>query len=88
MSVLTVARTTLLRASRRPSTYAIGALAFLPALVGALSGWAGHGVLASGGPIALRFVGPLMIPALVAAPVGEQFENLSLIHISEPTRPY
>ncbi len=86
MSVLTVARTTLLRASRRPSTYAIGALAFLPALVGALSGWAGHGVLASGGPIALRFVGPLMIPALVAAPVGEQFENRTVVYWF--TRPF
>jgi hypothetical protein len=80
MSALTVARTTLLRASRRPSTWAIGALAFLPALAGALSGWAGHGVLTVGGPLALRFVGPLMIPALVAAPVGEQFENRTVVY--------
>jgi hypothetical protein len=86
MSVLTVARTTLLRASRRPSTYAIGALAFLPAIAGGLSGWAGHGVLAAGGPIALRFVGPLMIPALVAAPVGEQFENRTVVYWF--TRPF
>lgn len=86
MSALTVARTTLLRASRRPSTWAIGALAFLPALAGALSGWAGHGVLPTGGPLALRFVGPLMIPALVAAPVGEQFENRSVVYWF--TRPF
>lgn len=85
MSLLTVARTTLLRASRRPSTWVIGAVAFLPALVGALSGWAGRGVLPSGGPLAL-LVGPLLIPALVAAPVGEQFEQRTVVYWF--TRPF
>lgn len=86
MSALTVARTTLLRASRRPSTWAIAALSFLPALVGALSAWAGHGVLTVGAPVALRLVGPLMVPALVAAPVGEQFDNRTVVYWF--TRPF
>lgn len=86
MSALTVARTTLLRASRRPSTYVISALAFAPALFGALFGARGQGALDSGGPLALRLVAPIMVAALVASPVGEAFENRTVVYWF--TRPF
>lgn len=86
MSALVVARTTLLRASRRPSTYAIAALAFLPAAVGALAGATGSSALSVGGPVALQLVAPLMVAAMVAGPVGESFENRTVVYWF--TRPF
>ncbi len=86
MSALVVARTTLLRATRRPSTWVICSLAFLPAMVGAASGLTGHGVLDAGGPVALGLVAPLLVPALVAAPTGEQFESRTVVYWF--TRPF
>ncbi len=86
MSALTVARTTLLRASRRPSTYVISALAFAPAAFGALFGARGQGALDAGGPLALRLVAPIMVAALVASPVGESFENRTVVYWF--TRPF
>ena len=86
MSALTVARTVLLRASRRPSTYVISALAFVPALFGAILGSQGHGALAGGGPLTLRLVAPLMVAAMVAGPVGESFENRTVVYWF--TRPF
>jgi ABC-type transport system involved in multi-copper enzyme maturation permease subunit len=86
VSALTVARTTLLRASRRPSTYVIAGLSFLPAAVGALLGARGHGALEAGAPLALRLVAPLMVAAMVAGPVGESFENRTVVYWF--TRPF
>jgi ABC-type transport system involved in multi-copper enzyme maturation permease subunit len=86
MSAFTVARTTLLRASRRPSTYAIAALSFLPPLVGALAGATGHSAIETGGPVAIGLVAPLMVPALVAGSVGEGFENRTVVYWF--TRPF
>jgi ABC-type transport system involved in multi-copper enzyme maturation permease subunit len=86
MSAWTVARTTLLRASRRPSTYAIGALAFFPAVVGALSGYSGNGALAAGGPVAIGLVAPLLVAAMVAGPVGESYEQRTVVYWF--TRPF
>ncbi len=86
MSALTVARTTLLRASRRPSTYAIAGLSFLPAAAGALAGATDHGALAVGGPVAVGLVAPLMVTAMVAGPVGESFENRTVVYWF--TRPF
>ncbi len=86
MSTLTVARTTLLRATRRPSTWALAALAFFPAAFGAAFGAQGYGALTTGGPLALRLVAPLMTAAMVAGPVGESFENRTVVYWF--TRPF
>lgn len=86
MSALTVARTTMLRAARRPSTWVIAGLSFAPALFGAVLGSRGHGALDAGGPLALRLVAPLMVSAMVAGPVGESFENRTVVYWF--TRPF
>lgn len=86
MSALTVARTTVLRAARRPSTWVIAGLSFVPAAFGALFGARGQGALAAGGPLALRLVAPLMVAAMVAGPVGESFENRTVVYWF--TRPF
>ncbi len=86
MSALTVARTTVLRAARRPSTWVIAALSFAPAAFGALFGSRGHGALEAGGPLALRLVAPIMVAAMVAGPVGESFESRTVVYWF--TRPF
>lgn len=81
MSAMTVvARTSLLRAARRPSTWGLGAMAFLPALLGAGLGAAGHGALSVAGPIAIWVVAPLLAVALVAGTVGESFERRTMVY--------
>lgn len=81
MSAMTVvARTSLLRASRRPSTWGLGAMAFLPALLGASMGAAGEGALPVAGPVAIWVVSPLLAVALVAGTVGEGFERRTMVY--------
>lgn len=75
-----VARTSLLRAARRPSTWGTGALAFLPALLGGALGASGYGALRVAGPIALWVVAPLLAVSLVAGTVGEAFERRTMVY--------
>jgi ABC-type transport system involved in multi-copper enzyme maturation permease subunit len=80
MAVMTVARVVALRAVRRPSTWALGALTFLPALVGLVMGLQGLGVASTVGPLALTVLGPLLVIALVASPVGEGYEQRTVVY--------
>ncbi len=80
MAVMTVARVVALRAVRRPSTWALGALTFLPALVGLVTGLNGLGVARTVGPMALTVLGPLLVIALVASPVGEGYEQRTVVY--------
>ncbi len=79
-TMATVARTSLLRATRRHSTYVVSALALAPALLGALLGAQGHGATATAGPIAIRLIAPLLVVSLVAGPVGEAFESRTMVY--------
>lgn len=78
--VVVVARTSLLRASRRPSTWALAALAFLPALVGAALGASGYGALGASAPLAAWVIAPLLVVSLVAGVVGESFERRTMVY--------
>jgi len=79
-AVAVVARTSLLRAARRPSTWGTGAMAFLPALLGAAMGASGYGALGVAGPIAVWVVAPLLAVSLVAGAVGESFERRTMVY--------
>ncbi len=85
-AVSVIARTTLLRASRRSSTYVVSILGFLPAAIGALTGALGYGATDTGGPLAVRVVAPLLVASLVAGTVGESFENRTVVYYF--TRPF
>ena len=53
-AVLAVAKVSLLRAVRRPSTWWLSALAFVPALLGGWMGALGHGAMSVGAPLLIE----------------------------------
>lgn len=75
-----VARTSLLRASRRPSTWGLAGAAFLPALLGGALGAAGYGALGVAAPLAAWVFAPLLAVSLVAGVVGESFERRTVVY--------
>lgn len=77
-AVTTVARVAVLRAIRRSSTWTWSALAFAPALVGALLGARGHDALADAGPLLLALVGPMLVISAVASPLGDSFAQRTI----------
>jgi hypothetical protein len=79
-AIAVVARTSLLRASRRPSTWALGAVAFAPAVLGAAMGAAGYGALSVAAPLAAWIAAPLLAVALVAGTLGESFERRTMVY--------
>lgn len=79
-AVMTVARMTLARAARRPSTYALAGLAMVPVLLSAVLAKAGYGATSTAGPLAIRVVAPLLVVSLVASPVGESIEARTWVY--------
>lgn len=79
-AISVVARTSLLRASRRPSTWGLAAVAFVPALIGGALGAAGYGALGAAAPLASWVAAPLLAISLVAGVVGESFERRTMVY--------
>ena len=78
--LVSVARVALARAARRGGTWGLLALALLPPVLGTVLGALGHGATVTALPIAIRLVAPLLVAALVAGPVGEQFERRTVLY--------
>ncbi len=74
-AVLAVAKVSLLRAVRRPSTWWLSALAFVPALLGGWMGALGHGAMSVGAPLLIDVAAPLLAVPWVAGALGEVFER-------------
>lgn len=79
-AISVIARTSLLRASRRPSTWGLAGVAFLPAVVGAVLGASGYGALSAAAPLAAWVAAPLLAVSLVAGVVGESFERRTMVY--------
>lgn len=75
-----VSRTTLVRASRRASTYVIAGLGLLPPALAALMGALGEDATRVAAPLAIRLIAPLVVVALVASAVGESYENRTAVY--------
>ncbi|MBI5513195.1 MAG: ABC transporter permease [Deltaproteobacteria bacterium] len=79
-TVQVMAGVTLSRAARRVSTYTMLGLSLLPAVLCGALGYADLGGIAVAGPLALRVLGPLLVAALVAGPVGEALEHRTVVY--------
>lgn len=79
-AALSIARTSVLRAVRRPSSWWLSALAFLPALLGGWLGATGHGALPLGAPLLIGIAAPLLVVPWVAGVLGEAFERRTVVY--------
>lgn len=79
-TVLTVAKMTLARAARRPSTYALAGLAMVPVLLAGVMAKAGYNAMGTAGPLTIRVIAPLLVVSLVASPVGESIEARTWVY--------
>lgn len=80
MSALTVAHTVVLRAVRRPSTWGLAALTFVPTLLAAFAGASGGVASSAGGPLAIMVIAPLFIVALVSSTVGDGYSQRTVVY--------
>ncbi len=79
-AALSIARVSILRAVRRPSSWWLSALAFLPALLGAWLGYKGYGALAVPAPLLAYVAAPLLVVPWVAGVLGEAFERRTVVY--------
>jgi ABC-type transport system involved in multi-copper enzyme maturation permease subunit len=79
-AALSIARVSILRATRRPSSWWLSALAFAPAVLGAALGAAGYGALAVPAPLLVSVAAPLLVIPWVAGVLGEAFERRTVIY--------
>jgi len=79
-AALSIARASVLRAVRRPSSWWLSALAFLPALLGGWLGATGHDALSLGGPLLIGVAAPLLVVPWVAGVLGEAFERRTVVY--------
>lgn len=79
-AALSIARASVLRAARRPSSWWLSALAFLPALLGAWLGAAGYDALSVPAPLLVYVAAPLLVVPWVAGVLGEAFERRTVIY--------
>lgn len=79
-AALSIARVSILRAVRRPSSWWLSALAFLPAALGRLA--RGHGLRRALGPAPLLVyvAAPLLVVPWAAGVLGEAFERRTVIY--------
>ncbi len=79
-AALSIARVSVLRAIRRPSSWWLSALAFLPALLGGWLGATGRDALSLGGPLLIGVAAPLLVVPWVAGVLGEAFERRTVVY--------
>ncbi len=79
-AALSIARVSVLRAVRRPSSWWLSALAFLPALLGGWLGSTGHDALSLGAPLLIGVAAPLLVVPWVAGVLGEAFERRTVVY--------
>jgi hypothetical protein len=79
-AALAIARVSVLRAVRRPSSWWLSALAFLPAALGAWLGASGYDALSVPAPLLVYVVAPLLVVPWVAGVLGEAFERRTVIY--------
>jgi hypothetical protein len=79
-AALSIARVSVLRAARRPSSWWLSALAFLPAALGAWLGAKGYGALAVPAPLLVYVAAPLLVVPWVAGVLGEAFERRTVVY--------
>ena len=79
-AALSIARVSILRAVRRPSSWWLSALAFLPAALGAWLGASGYDALSVPAPLLVYVAAPLLVIPWVAGVLGEAFERRTVIY--------
>ncbi|MDB4929463.1 MAG: hypothetical protein JWM10_1947 [Myxococcaceae bacterium] len=79
-AALSIARVSVLRALRRPSSWWLSALAFLPAALGAWLGASGYDALSVPAPLLVYVAAPLLVVPWVAGVLGEAFERRTVIY--------
>lgn len=79
-AVASIARASVLRAVRRPSTWWLSALAFLPAALGGWLGATGHDALNPAAPLLVGVIAPLLVVPWVAGVLGEAFERRTVVY--------
>lgn len=79
-AALSIARASILRAARRPSSWWLSALAFAPAALGGWLGATGYDALSVPAPLLVSVAAPLLVVPWVAGVLGEAFERRTVIY--------
>ena len=79
-AVIAIARVSLLRAVRRPSTWWLSAIAFVPALLAGWVGALGHDAMSVGAPLLVDVAAPLLTVPWVAGSLGDLFERRVVVY--------